>query len=304
MAYEKGSRRAIVFALLANLGVALIKLVAAFYTHSAAMMAEGIHSVADAGNQVLLWLGYRLSRRSPDPYHPFGYGKEQYFWSFIVSLLLFTLGGLYSIYEGVSKLIHPHAVFSPVLNIGILLAAMVMEGISWGAAVSALTPEYRSPRAFIRFARRTKAPALLVVIFEDSAALVGLLAALFGTVLSMATDNPRFDAMASLVIGILLVVVAGVLARETRSLLIGEGLEPERVRAVLERIRPRVKRVIEFRSLYMGPGVLLIGMTLGVEPGISHSDFVAEVERNVRAIVPEAKYIYVEVIEESDQASA
>lgn len=301
MAGDHGSVRAILFAFLANAGIAALKLAAAFMTHSAAMLAEGIHSLADAGNQVLLWLGHRLSQRQPSESHPFGYGKERYFWSFVVSLLLFTMGGLYSIYEGVSKLLHHHAIEIPLINVAILVVGIFLEGGSWYVAVRALTPEYRTPWAFLRYARKTKAPTLTVVIFEDTAALLGLTFALVGTLLAMLTGKSHYDALASLFIGILLVVVAWIIARETRSLLIGEGLEKKQVREIVERLNSMGVRVVDFRSLFLGPSSLLIGMVARVEKGPltehSNAEVITAVENEVKKMVPEAQYIYVELVD-------
>lgn len=295
----EGSIRAIIAALLANLFIAVLKILASLITHSAAMLAEGIHSIADSGNQLLLWFGYRMSRRPADTRHPFGYGKETYFWSFIVALLLFSLGGLFSCFEGIRKLQSPHTLENTLWNLVLLFTAFGVEAFSWKVAVSSLSPELRSIPAFFRYVRDTKDPSLIIVIFEDSAALLGLIVAFFGISLAYVTGHGYWDAMASITIGALLILVAFIIARETRSLLLGEGLSPIQTEEVRRQVLtiPRIHSVNELRTLYIGPTTLVVGLTLHVEGETTAEQvgtIVNEVENRIRAILPDAKYIYVE----------
>src|SRR3954468_22304636 len=222
----EGTRRAIIAAFLANLGIALAKFVAFLITGSASMLAESIHSVADTGNQGLLFLGRKRSRKAPTEEHPFGFGTERYFWAFIVALVLFTLGSLFALYEGVQKLVDPKALDSPIWAFSVLGIAIVLEGLSLRTAHHEADPT-RQGRTWWRFIRTTKSPELPVVLLEDVGALVGLLFALIGISLAEITGNPRWDALGSIGIGLLLGVIAVILAIEMKSLLIGEAVTPE-----------------------------------------------------------------------------
>ena len=297
---KSGAAAALIYAFLANIGVAALKLLASWQTRSTAMLAEGIHSLADSANQILLGLGLRLSRRPPDARHPFGYGKEAYFWGFIVALLMFTVGGMVSISEGVRRFLHPHPLEHPLWNLVILGVGLILEGNSWRIALRSIDPQYRAPTAFFRYARETKDPTLILVIFEDSAAMLGLATAFVCILLAWKTGRPRWDAGASIVIGVLLVAVAFILARETRSLLLGEGLPEKEAEQVQQAVAalPAVREILEFRSLYVGPTSLVIGMTVTLSPearALSGGGVVRDVEAAVRAIHPDAKYIYVEI---------
>ena len=293
---QEGSRRAIVAALIANLGIAVAKIAAAIITGSASMIAESIHSLADTGNQGLLFLGGRKARRPADANHQFGHGAERYFWAFVVALVLFSLGSLFSLYEGVQKLRAPHAVESPVVAFVVLGIAIVLESLSLRTAIGEAA-EHRSDgwRAFIR---NTKSPELPVVLLEDTGALAGLALALIGLTLAVVTDEPRFDALGSLAIGVLLAVIAVVLAIEMKSLLIGESASVEEQDLLLSILTesPEVHSVIHLRTLHLGPEELLVAAKL---------DFVASeteqlaaaidaVEARVRAAVPTANLIYLE----------
>jgi cation diffusion facilitator family transporter len=233
---DHGSRRAIIAAFLANLGIALSKFAAFAVTGAASMLAEAIHSVADTGNQGLLMLGSAKSRRPADAIHNFGYGTLRYFWAFVVALVLFSVGGLFAIFEGIEKLLHPHELDDPRVAIGVLIVAVVLESFSLRTALRESRSE-RSGKSILQFVRRTKIPELAVVVLEDIGALVGLCFALAGVIIADLSNEPRWDAAGSLAIGVLLVVIAIVLAVEMASLLVGEAASPdvvERIRAVLQ----------------------------------------------------------------------
>jgi cation diffusion facilitator family transporter len=292
------SPRAVIAALLANLGIAIAKFVAFLITGSSAMLAEAVHSVADTGNQGLLLLGGRQARREADPKHPFGYGRERYFWAFVVALVLFSLGSLFALYEGYEKVAHPHPVESEFVAIGVLLVAIVLEALSFRTAYTEANP-LRNGMGWLTYIRRSKAPELPVVLLEDTAALAGLVFALTGVVLAVATDNARWDGAGSLAIGALLGVVAAVLAVEMKSLLVGEGA-PRDVVGRIEQVLvdgTRITRVIHLRTLHLGPDELLVAAKVGLAPGLDIADVAAAIddaEARVREIVPIARPIYLE----------
>ncbi|HEX6311294.1 MAG TPA: cation diffusion facilitator family transporter, partial [Acidimicrobiia bacterium] len=263
---HEGSRRAIAAAFVANLGIAIAKFVGFVFTGAASMLAEAIHSVADTGNQGLLFLGGARARRAPTPEHPFGYGRERYFWAFVVSVVLFTVGGLFAIYEGAEKLRHPHELESPAWAFVILGVAIVLEAFSFRTAVREAS-HVRERQGWWEFVRRSKSPELPVVLLEDLGAMLGLLFALAGVTLSVVTDEPRYDAAGSLAIGTLLVVIAIVLAIEMRSLLIGESASHRvqaEIRTVIEGAR-EVHRIIHLRTLHLGPDELLVAAKLDLD---------------------------------------
>ncbi len=224
---SEGSRRAIIAALVANIGIAVAKFVGFLLTGAASLLAEALHSAADSGNQALLLLGGKKAKRRATAEHPFGYGRERYFWAFVVALVLFSLGGLFAIFEGIEKLRHPHELESVGIAIGILLVAIVLESYSLHTAVKEAN-HVRGDESWWSFIRHSKSPELPVVLLEDTGAEVGLFLALTGVLLAHFTDEPRWDAAGSLGIGILLVVIAGILAVEMKSLLLGESASPER----------------------------------------------------------------------------
>src|SRR3954453_21023867 len=230
-----GSRRAVFAALLANLGIAVAKFVGFFFTRSSSMLAEGVHSLADTGNQLLLLLGGHRAKKKPTPIHPFGYGRERYFWGFVVSIVLFALGSVFAIFEGVEKLLHPHELESPQWAIGILLVAIVLEASSFRTAVKESNP-LRRGSSWAEFIRRSKAPELPVLLLEDSGALIGLVIALIAIGLSVVTGSGMWDGVGSTLIGLLLGVIAVVLATEMKSLLIGESASDDDERAIVEAI--------------------------------------------------------------------
>ncbi len=299
---EEHSLKAIIAAFLANFIIALVKFTGAFFTQSSSLLAEGFHSLADAGNQVLLWIGVHLSKRPADHTHPFGYGQERYFWSFIVALFLFFMGGVVSIFQGIRRLIHPHPIESFSLSIGILFLALILEGSSWFIALRALSPRHRTFRRFIRFAKQTHDPALILVIFEDSAAVIGLTLALAGVTLTYITGHEFYDSASSILIGFLLLGVAFFIARESRSLLLGEGLsveESRNLRNLIEKMTHVVK-VCDFRTMWLGARKLLVALEVQISPAVQGVDefqkIQKDIEEKVREQVKETQFIYIELI--------
>ena len=295
---HSGGVTAVVAALAANLGIAATKFVAYFITGSASMLAEGVHSVADSGNQLLLLLGRNRARRDRTEEHPFGFGRERYFYAFIVAVVLFTVGALFSIYEGIHKITHPEPISNPVVAFVVLALAIAMESLSLRTAVRE-SREQRNGDSWFRFIRRAKAPELPAILLEDMAALAGLLLATAGVALTVITGNEAWDGAGSLAIGVLLGCVATILAVEMKSLLIGEsaGVEVERdIVAALE-AGPEVECVIHLRTLHLGPETLLVTAKIAVRPYDRAEQVVAGIdaaERRVRAAVPIAKVIYLE----------
>lgn len=294
------SRGAVVAALLANLGIALAKLAAAIVTGSSSMLAEAVHSFADCGNQGLLLVGGWRSTRRPDEQHPFGFGRERYFYAFVVAVVLFSLGSLFALYEGVEKVRHPHELDHPPVAIGVLAVAIVLESLSFRTAFRAADPvRRRTSLSWVGFIRRAKAPELPVVLLEDSAALLGLLFAMAGVLLSMATGSTVWDGVGTLAIGVLLGLVATVLAVETKSLLIGESATPEVRRAIGAAVAgsPEVRRVIHLRTLHLGPEELLVAAKIELVPGLdlpAVGAAIDAVEARLRAAEPTARWVYLE----------
>lgn len=294
-----GGGRAIIAALLANLGIALAKFVAWFLSGSASMLAEAIHSVADSGNQLLLLLGGRKARRKADTEHPFGYGRERYVYAFVVSIILFSVGGLFSVYEGVDKLTHPHELENIWIPLIVLVIAIGLESFSLRTAVKESNRLRRPGESWVGFIRHAKAPELPVVLLEDVAALTGLVFALLGVGLTAITGNSVFDAIGTLMIGTLLILVAITLGVETKSLLVGEGANAADRDAIVAAIESGDEglRLIHIKTLYLGPDELLVAAKLGF-PGDRPLGEVASdidaVEARIRAAVPIARAIYLE----------
>jgi len=294
----EGGTRAILAALGANLGIAVAKFVGFLITGSSSMLAEAAHSVADSGNQALLLIGGRRARRAATAEHPFGYGRDRYFYAFVVALVLFTLGSLFSLYEGYHKLRdHSATLDRPQVAIVILLVAVVLEGFSLRTAVME-SNEVRGDSNWVQFIRRAKAPELPVVLLEDTAALIGLVFALAGVGLSWATGDTVWDGIATVLIGLLLGVIAVVLIVETKSLLIGEGAAPQTIdKIVAAMVGPGVDRVIHLRTQYLGPDELLVAAKIAI-PRTTVMERVAgaidDAERRIRQAVPEARLIYLE----------
>ncbi|MWV49013.1 cation diffusion facilitator family transporter [Rathayibacter sp. VKM Ac-2803] len=293
-----GGSRAIIAALSANLGIALTKFVAWFFSGSASMLAEGVHSLADSGNQLLLLLGGRKSRRAADDEHPFGYGRERYVYAFVVAIILFSVGGVFSLYEGIDKITHPHELENVWLPILVLLVSIGLESYSLRTAVKESNPA-RGAQSWPQFIRRAKAPELPVVLLEDVAALTGLTFALLGVVLSVITGNSVFDAIGTIMIGTLLIVVAIVLGVETKSLLVGEGATPVDTSAIRSAIEAGddVERIIHMRTLYLGPDEILVAAKLAFPAAETVAQLAAGIdatEQRIRDAVPAARVIYLE----------
>lgn len=286
-----------VAALGANLGIALIKFIAFGITGSAAMLAEGVHSVVDSGNQALLLVGARRSRRRATPEHPFGYGRDRYVYAFLVALVLFSAGGLFALYEGIEKVRHPHHLDSPTVAIAVLSVALVLEGFSLRTAVIE-SRETKGSLGWFAFIRRAKLPELPVVLLEDTAALIGLLLAFAGVGLTMATGNAVWDGIGTIGIGALLLTVAAILIVETKSLLLGEAATPEAVATITANLAgPGVERVIHLRTMHLSPDELLVAAKLAMPRSATLSDVAAAIdgaEARVRAAVPAATVIYLE----------
>ncbi|MGW0432926.1 cation diffusion facilitator family transporter [Micromonospora sp. NPDC003197] len=299
-----GGTKAIVAALAANLGIAVTKFVAFALTASSSMLAEAIHSVADSGNQALLLVGGRRARRAATPQHPFGYGRERYIYAFIVSIVLFSVGGLFALYEAYHKYheqheLGPHGIDSwQWVPVTVLVLAIIMESFSFRTAIKE-SNAIRGNASWKDFVRRAKAPELPVVLLEDLGALVGLVLALVGVTMTLITDNGYWDAAGTAAIGILLVIIAIVLAIETKSLLLGEGAGPEQVRRIEQAITdgPEVSRIIHMKTLHLGPEELLVAVKVAVEPYEQAADLARDIdaiEARIREAVPIARMIYVE----------
>jgi cation diffusion facilitator family transporter len=292
-----GSTRAILAALGANLGIAVIKFVAFAITGSSSMLAEGVHSVVDSGNQGLLMVGARRPKRDADDEHPFGYGRDRFVYAFLVGLMLFSAGGLFALFEGVEKIRHPHHLDDPIVAVIVLFVAIGLEGFSLRTAVQE-SRHHKGNDTWRGFIRHAKVPELPAVLLEDVAALTGLAFALAGIGLTESTDEPVWDGIATCAIGALLVVVAIVLVVETKSLLLGESAAPVQVRAIEAALSgDGVDRVIHLRTLHLGPEELLVGAKIAMPPGVPLSEVARTInsaEARVRAAVPSARVIYLE----------
>ncbi|KIU04157.1 MULTISPECIES: cation diffusion facilitator family transporter [unclassified Frigoribacterium] len=293
-----GGNKAIIAALSANLGIAVTKFIAWAFSGSSSMLAEGVHSLADSGNQVLLLLGGRKSKKAADAEHPFGYGRERYVYAFVVSIILFSVGGVFSLYEGIEKLREPHPLEVPWLPVLVLAISLALEGFSLRTAIRESRPS-KGQQSWVSFVRRAKAPELPVVLLEDAAALLGLSFAMVGVVLTWITGDGVFDAIGTLAIGVLLVAVAIILGIETKSLLVGEGASADDVAKIRAAVTggPEVESIIHMKTLYLGPDELLVGVKVAM-PGRTVLADVASainaVESRIREAVPIARVIYVE----------
>lgn len=294
-----GGGRAIIAAFLANLGIALAKFVAWFFSGSASMLAEAIHSVADSGNQLLLLLGGRRSRRVADREHPFGYGRERYVYAFVVAIILFSVGGVFSIYEGVEKITHPHRLDNVWVPLIVLVIAIGLESFSLRTAMRESSPHREKGESWFAFVRHAKAPELPVVLLEDVAALTGLVFALLGVGLSWLTGDSVFDAIGTLMIGTLLILVAVVLGVETKSLLVGEGASQRDNDLIVDAILVggEIRKIIHIKTLYLGPDELMVAAKLAFpsdRPLIEVAADIDDIEKRVRSAVPAARVIYLE----------
>ncbi|MGD9995304.1 MAG: cation diffusion facilitator family transporter [Ilumatobacteraceae bacterium] len=283
---HEGSKKAIVAAFFANLGIAIAKFVGFLITRSAGLLAEAGHSLADTGNQALLMFGSKRGRRPADAAHPFGYGPERYFWAFVVALVLFSMGGLFALYEGIEKLRHPHDVDNAIVAFVILFLAIVLEGFSLRTAVREARHLKPASMSWWGFIRNAKSPELPVVLLEDVGAETGLLFALAGLVMAEATGNARWDAAGSIAIGVLLVVIAWILAAEMKGLLIGEAPTDEVVADVERAIAatPHVLGLIHLRCLHLGPEALLVAAKIDYEHDLSVSDLALAIDATEVAI--------------------
>lgn len=295
---SEGSTKAVITAMFANLGIAVTKFIAAALTGSSSMLAEGVHSLADTSNQALLLFGGKRAQREPTAKHPFGYGRERYVYAFIVSIVLFTLGGLFALYEAWHKWHAPEAITGwQWVPIAVLLIAMTMEGYALRTAV-AESNRIRGRHTWVEFIRHAKAPELPVILLEDLGALLGLGFALAGVSLTLATGDGRWDAAGTAMIGLLLVVIAVVLAAEMKSLLVGEGAAREHQLAIQQALPgDGIDSIVDLRTLHLGPDELLVAANVTVTPTAT-ADQVAHAidaaEQRIRTAVPIAAIIYLE----------
>jgi cation diffusion facilitator family transporter len=290
--------RAVLAALAANLGIAITKFIAFVFTGSASMLAESVHSVADTANEVLLLVGRGRSMRPRSDEHPFGFGRERYFYGFVVSVMLFTVGAAFSVYDGIHKIVNPEAIHAPLVALIVLVLSAVLESFSLRTAIGEAN-KVRGQRGWASFIRRTKAPELPVVLLEDLAALIGLGFAFTGVTLAWVTGDGRWDGAGSLAIGVLLGTAAAILAVEMKSLLIGESASAEVERMIVAALEdgPEVARVIHMRTVHISPDSILVAAKIAVRATDTAAQVAAGInaaERRVRAAVPIASTIYLE----------
>jgi cation diffusion facilitator family transporter len=293
-----GGTRAIIAALAANAGIAVAKFVGFLVTGSSSMLAESVHSVADTANQGLLLLGGKRAARAATPEHPFGYGRDRYFYSFIVALMLFSLGSVFAIYEGIHKIENPGPLTSPLVAVIILVVAILLESYSFRTAMHESRP-LKGNGSWWQFIRQAKVPELPVVLLEDTGALIGLVLALAGVGLSVLTGEPVWDGIGTLCIGVLLGIIAVILIVEMKSLLIGEGAIPPVLSTIVRKIEEgeQVERVIHIKTQYLGPEEMLVAAKIALKPGLAVeavATAIDEAEARIREAVPEARVIYLE----------
>lgn len=294
-----GSKKVIYAALGGNLLISVIKFAAASFTQSSAMLSEAIHSLVDTGNQILLLYGLSRSKKVADDKHPFGYGMELYFWSFIVAISVFGLGATVSLYEGIEKILHPHAMSNAYINYIVLGASFVFEAIVWGIALKEFNKQ-RGQDSVWQSIKNSKDPTTFVVLFEDSAALLGLLVALIGVYLADQMGMLIFDGIASVVIGLILAGTALILARETKGLLIGEAASEDltiKIREIVA-VDDNIIGINELRSMHMGPQDILVALSLDFNNEISAGEVeqsITELERKIKADYSDVKRIFIEV---------
>ena len=296
---KSGSLKVIYAAIVANLGIAVSKFIVAGITGSSAMLAEGIHSAVDTGNELLLLIGERNSAKPPDAKHPFGYGKEMYFWALIVALSVFSLGGGLSIYHGIDALRHPEPLRNPTWNYVVLGVSALFEGYSWNVSRKALNKRRKPGTSLWQTMRASKDASVFTVFIEDSAALIGLAIAALGIVLGQAFDNPYFDPAASVLIGLLLVGAAFTLARETGALLVGESIGADATRKVRDVFEqdPAIESVSALQSMQLGPDEVLLTAAVQFRRGMRIDEVEAAIERlekAVTALYPSIRHIYFE----------
>ena len=293
-----GGSKAIVAALAANLTIAVLKLVAYFLTFSSSMLAEAIHSLADSGNQILLLVGGKRAKRAASPEHPFGYGRERYIYAFIVSIVLFSVGGLFALYEAWGKLQHPHAIEGAFwwVPLAVLIGAIIAESFSFRTAIIEFN-HVRGKQSWVKFIRSAKQPELPVILLEDLGALVGLVFALFGVSMTLIAGNGIWDALGAAMIVILLVAIAAVLAVETKSLLLGESATKDDVARIREAIESDGTSIIHLKTLHLGPEELLVAAKISIgrsETGQDIATAIDGAESRIREAVPIARVIYLE----------
>lgn len=294
----EGGTKAVIAALLANSGIAISKFVAFAITGSTSMLSEAIHSVADSLNQVLLLIGGKRSKRAANDRFQFGYGRVRYVYGFVVAIVLFLVGGAYSIYEGWHKFTHPEHVEGISVALGVLIVAIVLEGFSFRTAITEAN-KMRGKRSMAKFIKDARQPELPVILLEDFGALVGLLFALFGVSMAAVTHDGRWDGLGAIAIGTLLMCIAVVLVREMTSMLVGEAALPEEVDAVFAALEsaPLVRRVIHLRTLHVGPESLLVAAKIAIEHHQTAEDIargIDQAETLLRAAVPTAEYVFLE----------
>ncbi|MBN1255738.1 MAG: cation transporter [Deltaproteobacteria bacterium] len=292
------TKRAVRVALTANIFIALMKFTVAIFINSTALLAEGFHSLADTSNQAFLLLGLRLSTRPPDRNHPFGYGMERYFWAFVVSLSVFIIGAVFSVHEGITKILHPEPLRHAGWGYVVIVLSFFFDSYSWRIAFRTLKGTIKR-RGVFRTIRDSKTPAIFIIFMEDSAAILGLSIALGGILLSSLTKNPVFDGVASIVIGIILALVAFVLFLETKSLLIGEGVSQgdlRKIRAAINTV-PEVKEVVNLLTMHLGPEEILVNIDVNFVDGLNTDqveEAIDKVERGIQEQVSAVKKIFVE----------
>jgi len=292
------SKKVIYAALLGNALIAVTKFIAAFMTRSSAMFSEGVHSVVDTGNQVLLLHGLRQSKKPADEHFPFGHGKEIYFWSFVVAILIFAVGAGVSVYEGVRHLFHPSPIESPLVNYVVLALAMLFEGAAWFFAWKEFS-KAKGPHGYVEAVQRGKDPSMFVVLFEDSAAMLGLVVAFLGIFLGQITGIAQFDAVASILIGLILGGTAIWLAYETKGLLIGESANEEVVQSIRDIVREHeaIKHINEVVTMHMGPDYILVNLSVDFINGVPAEEVesaVTQLTKRLKQSMPRVKRVFIE----------
>lgn len=292
------SKTAVYASLAANLGIAITKFIAAYFTASSAMVSEGIHSVVDSGNAILILLGLKWSQKPADEEHPFGYGKELYFWTLIVAILIFAIGGGMSIYEGMIHLQHPSASSDPTVNYIVLVIAAIFEGAAWFLAYRKINMG-RGKKSLWQTVKDSKDPATFAVLFEDTAAILGLIIAFIGVFLSHTFDEPRFDGAASVLIGVVLSVVSVMLAYESKGLLVGEGADPRLVKKIhaLVNADKEVKDCAKPLTMHLGPEEVFLALDVKFSPTLTVAELskaIVRLETTIRNAHPQVKRIFVE----------
>lgn len=294
----EGGIKAIIAALMANIGIAISKFLAFAFTGSSSMLSEAIHSVADSGNQILLLVGNKRSKKQADESHPFGYGRRRYVYGFIVAIVLFLIGGLFSLYEGIHKWQHPEPLNDWWIAVLVLVIAIGLESYSFRTALREANKS-RGKRSLFRFVKDARQPELPVILLEDAGALTGLVLALLGVGAAVITGDGRFDALGAMGIGALLIVIAIFLAIEMTAMLVGESALPEEVAAIRKALEDSsgVERVIHLRTMHVGPDELLVAAKIAIhesDTGAQIAQAINEAEASLRSAVPSAKYIFLE----------